>query len=86
MIFYAYPSISILNSPYNEKIKGAKNMKTIQELEQEYNEFKAKVLKASNDFVNEINKLSPENRERFKNEMLNILPDRIVDLIRQLTN
>ena len=86
MIFYVYPSISILNSPYNEKIKGAKNMKTIQELEQEYNEFKAKVLKASNDFVNEINKLSPENRERFKNEMLNILPVGIVDLIRQLTN
>ncbi|MCI5497685.1 MAG: hypothetical protein MR412_03760 [Firmicutes bacterium] len=61
-------------------------MKTIQELEQEYNEFKVKVLKASNDFVNEINKLSPENRERFKNEMLNILPVGIVDLIRQLTN
>ena len=86
MIFYVYPSISILNSPYNEKIKGAKNMKTIQELEQEYNEFKVKVLKASNDFANEINKLSPENRERFKNEMLNILPVGIVDLIRQLTN
>ena len=69
-----------------KKIKGAKNMKTIQELEQEYNEFKVKVLKASNDFANEINKLSPENRERFKNEMLNILPVGIVDLIRQLTN
>ena len=69
-----------------KKIKGAKNMKTIQELEQEYNEFKVKVLKASNDFANKINKLSPENRERFKNEMLNILPVGIVDLIRQLTN
>lgn len=67
-------------------MKGAKNMKTIQELEQEYNEFKVKVLKASNDFVNEINKLSPENQERFKKEMLNILPLGIVDLIKQLTN
>ena len=61
-------------------------MKTIQELEQEYNEFKVKVLKASNDFVNEINKLSPENQERFKKEMLNILHLGIVDLIKQLTN
>ena len=42
-----------------KKIKGAKNMKTIQELEQEYNEVKVKVLKASNDFANEINKWSP---------------------------
>ena len=59
-------------------------MKTNAELLKEYQEFVVKVKKASNDFNDAVNSLSPENLKRFKAEMRTILPAELVKIIRNL--
>ena len=59
-------------------------MKTNAELSKEYQEFVVKVKKASNDFNDAVNGLSPENLKRFKAEIRTILPAGLVQLIKNL--
>lgn len=61
-------------------------MKNREELEKEYQIFVSKISKAGKDFTDAINELSPENLERFKKEMLVILPEGLVSLLRKLNN
>lgn len=61
-------------------------MKNYNELQQEYLEFKVKMAKAEKDFCDAVNELSPENYQRFKKEILTILPAGLIDLINTLNN
>lgn len=45
-------------------------MKTPFELQNEYAEFQWEAAKASKDFADAYNKLSPENKMRFQNELI----------------
>ena len=60
-------------------------MKTKAQLEQEYQEFVAKVSKACKDVSDVINELSPENLQRFKNESKPTLIAGLEKLIKMLT-
>ena len=59
-------------------------MKSEMELEQEYNKFLEKFLRASNDINNAVNELSPENLARFKRELKALLPTGITKLMQEL--
>lgn len=61
-------------------------MKNREELEKEYQVFVSKISKAGKDFNDAVNELSPENLERFKKEMLTILPEGLVKLLRNLNS
>lgn len=59
-------------------------MNNCTDLNKEYNLFKAKVIKATKDFSDAINELSPENYKRFKNEIKEVLPTAFVNLLNEL--
>ena len=61
-------------------------MNNDNELQKEYFEFKVKIAKAGKDFCDAVNELSPENYQRFKKEILTILPVGLIDLINTLNN
>ncbi len=61
-------------------------MKTIEELEREYQTFICKTIKTANDFYNDLKNLSPENLQRFKNGIKANLPIEIANIIRFLEN
>ena len=61
-------------------------MKNFEDLEREYNQFKVKAAKASKDLYDALNELSPENQQRFKNEILNVLPVGLINFINSLNN
>ena len=48
-------------------------MKTVFELQNEYAEFQWKAMKASKEFSDAYNKLSPENKMRFQKELISAL-------------
>ena len=59
-------------------------MKTIVELEKEYQDFMIKVCKAAKDVNDDFNKLSARNQQRFKQEVYNNLPAELLILIQNL--
>lgn len=56
------------------------------EQKDEYSLFKVKIIKLGKDFNDELSKLSPENLDRFKKEMLEVLPISLINLINNLKN
>lgn len=56
------------------------------EQKDEYSLFKVKVIKLGKDFNDELSKLSPENLDLFKKEMLEVLPISLINLINNLKN
>ena len=61
-------------------------MKSYENLEREYAQFKVKAVKASKDLYDALNELSPENHQRFKNEILTVLPVGLINFINSLNN
>ena len=61
-------------------------MKSYEELEKEYAEFQVKAAKAGKDLHDAVNELSPENQQRFKNEILTVLPVGLINFINSLNN
>ena len=61
-------------------------MKSLEELAKEYQEFIVKVSKASKDFSDAVNSLSPQNLERFKREMRIVLPAGMISLLQVLND
>ena len=61
-------------------------MKSYEDLEREYAQFKVKASKASKDLYDALKELSPENQQRFKNEILNVLPVGLINFINSLNN
>lgn len=61
-------------------------MKSFEDLEREYAQFKVKAVKASKDLYDALNELSPENQQRFKIEILNVLPVGLINFINSLNN
>ena len=61
-------------------------MKSFEDLEREYVQFKVKAAKASKDLNDALNELSPENQQRFKNEILIVLPVGLINFINSLNN
>ena len=59
-------------------------MKSYKELEREYAEFQVKATKAGKDLHDAVNELSPENQQRFKNEILTVLPVGLINFINSL--
>lgn len=59
-------------------------MKTILELEKEYQDFMIKVSKAAKDVNDDFSKLSAQNQQRFKQEVYNNLPAELLILIQNL--
>lgn len=59
-------------------------MKNYVDLNKEYDLFKIKVIKASKDFSDAIKELSPENYNRFKKELKEVLPIAFTNLINEL--
>lgn len=59
-------------------------MKNYVDLNKEYDLFKFKVIKASKDFSDAIKDLSPENYNRFKKEIKEVLPIAFTNLINEL--
>lgn len=55
-------------------------------LEKEYSLFLVKIAKASKDFNDAVSKLSPENLKRFKKEMKSVLPQGLIQLMKNLNN
>ena len=61
-------------------------MKSYEDLEREYAQFKVKAAKASKDLYDAVNELSLENQQRFKNEILTVLPVGLINFINSLNN
>lgn len=61
-------------------------MKSFEDLEREYAQFKVKAAKASKDLYDALNELSLENQQRFKNDILNVLPVGLINFINSLNN
>ncbi len=61
-------------------------MKSYEDLEREYDQFKVKTAKASKDLYDALKELSPENQQRFKNEILPVLPVGLINFINSLNN
>ena len=61
-------------------------MKSFEDLEREYAQFKVKAAKASKDLYDALNELSTENQQRFKNEILNVLSVGLINFINSLNN
>ncbi|MBQ7327726.1 MAG: hypothetical protein IJX00_02030 [Clostridia bacterium] len=61
-------------------------MSNQEELEKEYFLFKIKIAKINKAFYDAINELSPENLERFKQEMKCNLPQGLIQLMKDLNN
>lgn len=61
-------------------------MKSYEELEKEYAEFQVKATKAGKDLHDAVNELSPENQQRFKRDVLSILPAGLISFINSLKN
>ena len=61
-------------------------MKSFENLEREYAQFKVKAAKASKDLYDALNELSLENQQRFKNDILNVLPVGLINFINSLNN
>ena len=61
-------------------------MKSYEELEKEYAEFQIKATKAGKDLHDAVNELSPENQQRFKRDVLSILPAGLISFINSLKN
>ena len=59
-------------------------MKSFENLEREYAQFKVKAAKASKDLYDALNELSLENQQRFKNDILNVLPVGLINFINSL--
>lgn len=56
-------------------------MKNLAELENEYKEFIIKFTKSAKDFNNDLAKLSPENQQRFMQDLKNLVRLNIPSLI-----
>lgn len=61
-------------------------MKNSTELECEYQEFIAKFTKSAKDFNNDLLKLSPENKQRFKKEFKNLITLNLPNIINFIKN
>ena len=61
-------------------------MKSYEELEKEYADFQVKAAKAGKDLHDAVNELSPENQQRFKRDVLSILPAGLISFINSLKN
>ena len=61
-------------------------MNLSEELAQEYQKFLEKIFKASKDFSDAVNGLSPQNLDRFKREMRTVLPAGLVNLFQALND
>lgn len=57
-----------------------------EKLEKEYSLFLVKIAKASKDFNDAVSELSPENLKRFKKEMKSVLPQGLIQLMKNLNN